>query len=210
MKNSLPEQSAAELTPIRSRQAGWIPGVVYTALFGALFVVFSSISIPLGFSPVPITLQTLAVMLAGGLLGAACGFWSIAVVLLLTAIGMPLIHGNGGIAVLVGPTGGFIWSFPFGAWLIGWASDRLMRRRNPGPVRNVLLAVSVFAGGAILAYIGGVPWLAYKAHYSLAKALVQGCYPFLLGDSIKTIAATALIVGLRPHLPGFRRVSGSR
>ncbi|MBB6732376.1 biotin transporter BioY [Cohnella zeiphila] len=211
MKSSLSQENTAELAPVRSRSARWIPGVVYVALFGALFVAFSYISIPLGFSPVPITLQTLGVMLAGGLLGAAYGFWSIAAVLLLTAIGLPLIHGSGGLAVLLGPTAGFLWAFPFAAWLIGWISDRLLRgTRRPSLPRQILLAVGIFAGGVILVYIGGVPWLAHKAHYSFAKALAQGCYPFLIGDTLKTIAATALIVGLKPHLPGFRSSSRQR
>jgi biotin transport system substrate-specific component len=209
MKSSHTQENTAELTPIRSQTASWIPGVVYTALFGALFVAFGYISIPLGFSPVPITLQTLAVMLAGGLLGAVYGFWSIAAVILLTAIGLPLIHGSGGLGVLLGPTGGFIWAFPFGAWLVGWISDRLLRRgtERPGLARTILLAIGIFAGGVILVYIGGVPWLAHKAHYSIGKALVQGCYPFLIGDTVKTIVATVLIVGLRPYLPGFRASS---
>lgn len=181
-------------------------------MFGALFIAFSSLSVPLGFSPVPITLQTLAVMLAGGLLGAFYGFWSIAIVILLTATGLPLIHGNGGLAVLYGPTSGFIWMFPFAALFIGWFSDRMFRGRGSrlSPARLVALAVTIFVGGALLVYVGGVPWLAYKANLSFAKAMSLGCYPFLLGDSIKTVVAALLIAALRPFVPPLRPASRKR
>ncbi|WP_051318386.1 biotin transporter BioY [Cohnella thermotolerans] len=196
---------SAEETSIPTQSAGWIRGTVYTALFAALFVAFSSISVPLVFSPVPITLQTLAVMLAGGLLGPVYGFWSIAIVVILTAAGLPLLHGNGGLAVLYGPTGGYIWMFPFAALFIGWVSDRLFRGvRRLTPARFAILAVAVFAFGAILVYAGGVPWLAHKAHFSFGKAMATGCYPFLLGDTVKTVVATVAIGALRPLLPGFK------
>ncbi len=72
-------------------------GIVFSALMAAILVLFGYISIPIGFSPVPITLQTLAVMLAGGLLGPLYGFLSIALVVILTALGFPLLHGTGGL-----------------------------------------------------------------------------------------------------------------
>lgn len=207
-----PRQPAGTVAIASSPSVGWLRGVVFTALFGALFIAFSSLSVPLGFSPVPITLQTLAVMLAGGLLGAFYGFWSIAVVILLTATGLPLIHGNGGLAALYGPTSGFIWMFPFAALFIGWVSDRLFREhgRRLAPARLVALAVTLFVGGALLIYAGGVPWLAYKANLSFAKAMSLGCYPFLLGDSIKTVVAALLIGALRPFVPPLRPASRKR
>lgn len=187
-----------------ARSTDWIRRTVYTALFAALFVAFGSISIPLGFSPVPITLQTLAVMLAGGLLGATYGFWSLAIVVLLTAVGLPLMQGHGGMAVIYGATGGFIWMFPFAALLIGWVSDLLFRSsRRLTAFGYAVLAVSIFAFGVLLVYAGGVPWLAHYAHYSFGKAMSTGCYPFLIGDTIKTVAAVILIGALRPLVPGL-------
>lgn len=94
-------------------------GIVFSALMVAILVLFGYISIPIGFSPVPITLQTLAVMLAGGLLGPLYGFLSIALVVVLTALGFPLPHGTGGLAVLLGPTGGYVIMWPFAALLMG-------------------------------------------------------------------------------------------
>ncbi|AZN41860.1 biotin transporter BioY [Paenibacillus albus] len=183
----------------------WIRSIVFTALFAALFIAFGYVSINLGFTPVPITLQTFAVMLAGGLLGARYGFWSIAIVVLLTAAGLPLIHGNGGLSLIFGNTGGYIWMFPISALLIGFASDRLFAStKSLSRSRVILLFISLVLFSVVLAYIGGVPWLAYKAHMTFREAMVAGCYPYLTGDITKAIVATFLIRTLRPLLPKLR------
>ncbi|QHW34605.1 biotin transporter BioY [Paenibacillus rhizovicinus] len=189
----------------RSQSASWIRGAVFTALFAALFVAFSFAKIPLGFSSVPITLQTFAVMLAGGLLGSFYGFLSIMIVLLLTATGLPLLGGYGGISVIFGATGGFIWMFPISALLIGFASDRLFARTKKLNRTGIAwLFVSLVLFSVVLAYVGGVPWYAFKAKLSFNAAMVGGCYPFLFGDFVKAIAATALISTLRPMLARLR------
>src|ERR1700730_7876314 len=102
-----------------------VRGLVFTALFAALFIVFSLVKISLGFNFVPFTLQSFAIMLAGGLLGARFGFYSIFVVILLTAIGLPLLHGEGGISFILGKTGGFLWMFSISAFLIGFFAQRI-------------------------------------------------------------------------------------
>ncbi|RAP78325.1 biotin transporter BioY [Paenibacillus montanisoli] len=189
----------------QSGSAYWIRGIVFTALFAALFIAFGYVSIPLGFTSVPITLQTFAIMLAGGLLGARFGFWSIAIVVLLTAAGLPLLHGNGGLSIIFGATGGYIWMFPISALLIGFASDRLFSRTNKLNRRQMLLLfLSLVLFSVVLAYVGGVPWLAYKAKLSFSEAMISGCYPFLFGDMVKAVCATFLIGILRPLLPRLR------
>ncbi|SEM88396.1 biotin transporter BioY [Paenibacillus sp. OV219] len=202
-------KATAGHTPIsasnQSETTYWIRGIVFTALFAALFIAFGYVSIPLGFTSVPITLQTFAIMLAGGLLGARYGFWSIAIVVLLTAAGLPLLHGSGGLSTIFGFTGGYIWMFPISALLIGLASDRLFARtKSLSRNQIILLFISLVLFSVVLAYIGGVPWLAYKANYSFQKAMVSGCYPFLFGDMVKAIAATFLIRTLRPLMPKLR------
>ncbi|MCQ6560093.1 biotin transporter BioY [Paenibacillus mendelii] len=183
----------------------WIRGMVFTALFAALFIAFSSIIIPLWFTPIPFTLQTLAVMLAGGLLGARYGFWSIALVVLLTATGLPLIHGNGGLSLLLGPTAGFIWMFPFAALLIGWVSDRLFRDKKQLNGKQVMiLLISIIVFGVIAVHISGVAWMARKPELSFADALAAASYPFLPGDAIKAVVSALLIRTLRPFLPKLR------
>ncbi|MDG0812509.1 biotin transporter BioY [Cohnella rhizosphaerae] len=217
---SLPNQSPAvpelvdrdaEPTFIRQNApSAWIGKTVFTALFAALFIAFSYVSVPLGFTTVPITLQTLAVMLAGGLLGARLGFSSIALVVLLAAAGLPLLHGRGGLATVFGPTGGFIWMFPLQALFIGMTADRLLGKGRKATTRTyVLLAASIVVFGIALSYVGGVPWYAYKAHLSLHAALIGACYPFLPGDFVKGAAAMILIAALRPALAvTLRRLSG--
>ncbi|GIQ67210.1 biotin transporter BioY [Xylanibacillus composti] len=181
-----------------------VRGVAFSALFAALVVVFGFVSIPLGFTPVPITLQTLAVMLAGGLLGAAYGFFSMFMVVVLTAVGFPLLHGEGGISVLLGPTGGYVWMWPIAALLIGWLAQRL-RTNSVISVISIFLAMEVF--GSLLLYVTGVPWLGYVANLSLAEAMVAGCYPYLLGDAIKAVAATVITVSVRRLYP-IQRLTG--
>ncbi|SCW76271.1 biotin transport system substrate-specific component [Paenibacillus tianmuensis] len=176
-------------------------GIVFSALFAAFVVLFGFISIPLGFTPVPITLQTLAVMLAGGLLGARYGFLSMALIVVLTAIGFPLLHGTGGLGVLLGPTGGYVWMWPISALLIGWLLPRI-RIRGIWGYAAAFLVLELF--GSLLLYVGGVPWLAYVTGMSLSKAMVAGCYPYLIGDAIKVAAATLIIASVRQVFPPER------
>jgi biotin transport system substrate-specific component len=183
-----------------------IRGITYSALFAALFVVMSYATIPAGLSPVPITLQNFALMLTGALLGPIYGFFAIAAVVLLTLLGLPLLHGAGGLSLILGPTGGFIWMFPFSALLIGWLAVRIKSR---GPAAFILLFVVMAVFGSGLLYVTGVPWLAHVAHVSFAKALVLGCYPYLIGDLIKAFAAALVVVSIRslnkaPLLTGSR------
>jgi biotin transport system substrate-specific component len=183
-----------------------VRGVTYSALFAALFVVLSYITVPVGLSPVPITLQNFAIMLAGGLLGARYGFFAIATVVVLTLFGLPLLHGAGGLSLILGPTGGFIWMFPFSALLIGAVSSQIKSR---GVLSFVLMFVTMAVFGSGLLYVTGVPWLAHVAHVSLSKALVLGCYPYLIGDVIKAVVASLVVAAVRnlnlaPSLSGKR------
>ncbi|MDB4867501.1 MAG: biotin transporter BioY [Cohnella sp.] len=183
----------------------WIRGIVFVALFGALFIAGSFMKLNLGFT-VPFSLQTFVVMLAGGLLGAAYGFWSIFIVVILTAVGLPLMNGPGGFAQIFGPTGGYIWMFPFSALLIGWASDRLFAARTKlSPTKLVLLLLAVLVFGVLFVYLTGVPWLAHvSAKLDLAGAVKFGMLSFLVGDAVKAVAATLIIAALRPALPTIR------
>lgn len=177
-------------------------GVAYSALFAAMVVVFGYISIPLGFSPVPITLQTLAVMLAGGLLGPRYGFFSMLLVVGLTAVGLPLLQGGkGGLSVLLGTTGGYVVIWPIAALLIGYFVNKV---RSNGWLAYVLLFVIMVVFGALLIYATGVPWLAVTADLPMSKALAGGMYPFIVGDLIKAAAAAIITVALRQVFPQAR------
>lgn len=181
-----------------------IRGVSFSALFAALVVVFGFISIPLGFTPVPITLQTLAVMLAGGLLGPRYGFFSMFIVVALTAIGFPLLHGQGGLGVLLGYSGGYVWMWPIAALLIGLTTQRI---RSNNTLSFVLIFLSMEVFGSLILYITGVPWLMHVVGLSFEKAMVGGFYPFLLGDAMKAVAATLIIIPIRRVFP-IERLTG--
>jgi biotin transport system substrate-specific component len=181
------------------KSSAWnVRGLVFSALFAALFIVFSMIKIPAGINPVPFTLESFAVMLAGGLLGARYGFYSIFTVFILTAIGLPLLHGQGGLSLVMGKTGGFIWMFPIAALLIGWVSSRI---QGQGIVAFALLFLVMEAFGSLLLYVSGVPWLAYAAGISVSKAMTLAAYPFLLPDLLKAIVASAIVLKLRKYVP---------
>ncbi|WP_248925169.1 biotin transporter BioY [Paenibacillus hamazuiensis] len=171
-----------------------IRGLVFSALFAALFIVLSFVKITLGFSAVPITLQGLGLMLAGGFLGARYGFYSIFTVVLLTFLGLPLLHGQGGFMLVFGPTGGFIWMFPFAALFIGYFSNKV--RSTNKTVSFILLFIIMEIGG-LLVYITGVPWLAHVQHISFSKAMASGCIPFLLPDVLKALVAAGIVSALR-------------
>lgn len=178
-------------------QANAMRGIVFTALFAALFVVFSAIRITLGFSPVPFTLQSLAIMLIGGLLGPRYGFMSLALVLALTALGLPLIR-EGGWSVLVGPTAGFIWLFPVSAFLIGWFSRRI---RGRGILAYAALVAVMEGFGSLLLFAGGVPWYAHYAGLSLAESFLIAGAPFLPTDLLKAFLAAGIVLALRDVMP---------
>ncbi|UQZ82615.1 Biotin transporter BioY [Paenibacillus konkukensis] len=179
-------------------------GLAFSALFGALLVVSSYLNIHLGFTPIPISLENLVVMLTGAILGPLYGFCSVALVVVLTALGIPLLHGSGGFALLLGPTGGFVWAYPFAALLIGLLLKRVKGR---GVVAFVLTFLALELCGSLLLYVSGVPWLAHKAGISLQKAMALGCYPYLPGDAVKAVLAAVILVPVRQVFP-VSRITG--
>lgn len=184
-----------------------IRALVFTACFSALFVMSSFMNLKIGISPVPISLENFVVMLAGAILGPLYGFLSIALVLLLTALGLPVIHGSGGISLLVGPTGGYLWMDPFAAMLIGFAAQRIKGRRG---LSFFLMFLAMEAFGSLLLYVSGVPWLAHAAKFSLEKAMTVGCYPFLPGDAVKAVIAASVAVTVRQVFPMHRILGQDR
>ncbi|WP_261808132.1 biotin transporter BioY [Paenibacillus sp. N3.4] len=145
-------------------------------------------------------------MLAGGLLGARYGFLSMMLVVILTAIGFPLLHGTGGIGIVLGPTGGFIMIWPFSAMLIGLLLPRIRMNGILGYFA-AFLVLEIF--GSLFLYLAGVPWFMYKLPaYTFAKAMTAACYPFLLGDAVKAIVAALIIAPVRQVFPP-QRLTGS-
>lgn len=168
-------------------------------LFAALTAVCTYISIPLGFTPVPVNLATLAVFLAGGLLGRKYGTIALAVYALLGAVGVPVFSGfRGGLGVLVGPTGGYIIGYIAAAFLVGLLTEMLLTDKRSRVAELAICAVSMIAGLAAC-YLLGTIWFMISTHTGAAAALVSCVIPFLPGDALKIAAASLLVQRLR-HL----------
>ena len=174
--------------------------LAYIALFAAITAVLGLVpAIQVG--PVPITAQTLGVMLAGAVLGARRGFLSQLLFLVLVAIGLPLLaSGTGGLAVFAGPTAGYLISWPIAAFVVGWLTERFWARYNLA--RGILANV---VGGIVVIYAIGVPVLAAVANLSPKAAIVSGALPFLVGDGIKAVLAAVIAVQVRRSYPLIER-----
>ncbi len=162
---------------------------VYASLLAALIAAGAYLALPIG--PVPIVLQNLFVFLSGLLLGPRWGVASVGVYLMAGALGLPVFAGGiGGIGRFAGPTGGYLLGYLPGVYVIGWISK----------ISKGRAAVDVLAMvcGSIIIYTCGVSWLKILSGMTLAKTLVVGMYPFILGDVIKIAAAVPIAKALRP------------
>jgi biotin transport system substrate-specific component len=186
---------------MKSSSAFTIRGIVFSALFAALLVGSSYLNVSLG--AVPFSLENLVVMLAGALLGAWYGFFSMLLVVVLTSIGLPLLHGSGGMDLIMGPTGGYVISYPFAALLVGLVVSRLKKQ---GVFQLLMIFVASEVFGSLFVYMLGVPWLMHAVKLSFAKAMVEGCYPFLIGDAIKAVVAAIVVYPIRQLYPASRLV----
>ena len=166
---------------------------VLIATFAALIAAMGLVPpISIGIIPVPITLQTLGVMLAGALLGPVRGMLSALIVVVLSLCGLPILAGGrGGLGVLVGPTGGYLVGWIPGALVVGlivtfWA----IRRRNT-VIRYVAVALAAMVGGILVIYAVGVPWTSVVTGLPLGTSAL-GSLVFVPGDVIKAVI-TALV-----------------
>ena len=175
----------------------WLAGRGVSAVIGVLaFVLMTALGahvrIPLPWTPVPITLQTFFVSLAGATLGPALGPVSQAIYLLLGIAGLPVFAGGGsGIRyVLAGPTTGYLLGFIAASAIVGW----LVRRRQDPGTAWILFSM---ATGSLTIYVCGVAWLIWSVKLTLSAAIAKGFLPFLAGDVVKTGAAAGLFRGYR-------------
>ncbi|MDX1690922.1 MAG: biotin transporter BioY [Acidimicrobiia bacterium] len=160
--------------------------VTTTALvvgFALLTALAAQIEIPLWFTPVPITGQTFAVLLAGAALGWKAGAASQALYWALGAIGLPFYSGGeGGWTVATGATAGYLVGFVVAAALVGALAER---RQD----RDVLTAVPAFLAGSAVIYLFGVSWLMIDLGIDSTRALELGLTPFVIGDLVKVVLA---------------------
>jgi len=176
---------AVDNQKIRTKQ------MVLIALMTAVTCVLGPLSIPLPFSPVPISLTNFAIFLAIFVLGMKNGTISFIIYLLLGAIGVPVFSSfRGGLQVLAGPTGGYLIGFIFLALIMGFALEHFDRKLVPTIIGMII--------GMAVCYAFGTVWLAKLLSLSFKEGLMMGVIPYLPGDAAKIIIAA--IVG--PKLYG--------
>ena len=165
--------------------------MVLIALMTAVTCVLGPLSIPLPFSPVPISLTNFAIFLAIFVLGMKNGTISFIIYLLLGAVGVPVFSSfRGGLQVLAGPTGGYLIGFIFLALIMGFALEHFDRKLVPTIIGMII--------GMAVCYAFGTVWLAKLLSLSFKEGLMVGVIPYLPGDAAKIIIAA--IVG--PKLYG--------
>jgi len=171
--------------------------MMYISLFAAIVGVLGFFPpIPLPFSPVPITAQTLGVMLAGGILGARRGGLSLLLFISLVAIGTPLLTGGrGGIGPLIGPGGGYILSWPLAAWIIGYFIEK-----NWHALKLWKIILFNFAGGIVFVYACGVTYLSFVGNLPWLPTAVTAL-AFLPGDLTKACVSAYITLKINKAYP---------
>ena len=168
---------------------------VLVVSFALLTAVAAQVRVPLPFTPVPISGQTFAVLLAGAALGRYAGAASLGLYIVL-GLFLPFYAGGAsGWSHATGATGGFLVGFVVSAWIVGYLAEQRQDRR-------LASALPAFLTGTVVVYMCGVPWLANVLDVSVTRAVELGVAPFVLGDLIKVGLAGAL-------LPATWRLVGS-
>ena len=159
-----------------------IKEMTLASLFAALTAIGSYIFIPLPFSPVPMTLQFLFTLLAGGILGKKLGLLSQLLYLFMGAIGLPVFAGGtGGLGIFFGPTGGYLIGFLPAVYLAGMGKDRLS------------IKLPLLSGALCTLYICGISGLIILGGLDVNAALSAGVFPFIPGDLFKLLIAGYII-----------------
>ncbi|MGI4755794.1 MAG: biotin transporter BioY [Janthinobacterium lividum] len=189
-------------TPTAESRSAALARQAALALVGSLLVaVCAHVAIPLPFTPIPFTLQPFAVLLVGMALGPVAGFAALAMYLCEGAAGLPVFTPLGlpGIARLLGPAGGYLWSYPVAAAIAGSVSR---------PVKGYKFATYVATGAAAMltVYCCGTVWFSHLLHISLGSAFRGTVVPFAASDAVKVLVAAAMASTLK--LRGDRAQQG--
>jgi biotin transport system substrate-specific component len=162
-----------------------VTDITLVVLGAALVGGFAQLYVPLW--PVPVTGQTLAVLLVGATLGAVRGALAMVVYAVVGIVGVPWFsEAESGWQVIAGPTGGYIIGFVLSAFLVGRLSERQWDRK-------VLKALALFLGGSVAVFTIGLPWLSFVLGTDLATTLEYGLWPFIIGGLIKALLAAGLL-----------------
>ena len=185
--------SAASLLHVLTADADLSPAIRAGAVLfvTVLTIVAAQVSVPLPFTPVPFTLQPMIVLLGGAALGSRLGLSAQVLYLDAGIAGLHVFAASPalpqGIARLLGPTGGYLMSYPFAAFAAGYLAERGLDRRY-------LTSVLAMGAGLALVFACGVGWIAWGLpHAGLPIALATGFYPFVLADVLKMFVAAAVL-----------------
>jgi biotin transport system substrate-specific component len=187
-------KSQAQLLTGSDRALDWAREVVIVVGASLFVALCARVSVPLPFTPVPLTLSNFAVLLVGLSLGRSRGFAALALYLAEGVSGLPVFSptGPGGIAQMLGPSGGFLMAYPFVAGLAGWIAER---GRGLAKVSFARFAAASLLG-EILLFAAGISWLFVLTH-SFAQALRFGLYWFVFAEVIKVLLAAGAASGWR-------------
>ncbi len=189
MQSALPSQLG--LTQRTGSLQDSLAGKTLLVVGATAFVgVCAHISLPLPFTPVPLTLQNFAVLLVGMFLGPIAGFSAMVLYLIEGALGLPVFtpYAAGGVAHLLGPNGGFLFSYPLAAATAGWgvrAMQPLTSRFRSGLIAATVATLPIF--------ILGASWFALYAHHNIAATWTLAIAPFIPGEIVKITAAAGIL-----------------
>ena len=171
----------------QSRAVRQTAAVALIAGFSLLTALCAQISIPLWFTPVPITGQTFAVLLSGAVLGSRMGAASQLLYVVMGAAGLPFYaSGTGGWEYATGGTMGYLIGFIAAAYAVGYLAEQRQDRR-------FATSIGAFLTGNLVIYALGVPWLMYTYSWGLAEGVEKGLAPFIIGDTLKILLAAAAV-----------------
>ncbi len=172
-----------------------VPGRIFLAIAAsALVAVAAHVSLPLPFTPVPLTLGNAAVLLVGLMLGPGAAFAALVLYLAEGAMGLPVFTPTGGpvgIAHLLGPNAGYLFSYPIAAAL----ASVIVRNLKPAASRFTAAVLACSVATVVILSIGAA-WLATLLHLHVVKALQLGVTPFLAGEALKIAAAAGIYAGI--------------
>jgi biotin transport system substrate-specific component len=174
-------------------RSGWlVRDALIILAAGSLMAAFARIAIPLPFTPVPITVQTLGVLLFGAALGSRRGSLAMLAYIGEGLAGLPVFSSGmnawspspAGVPWIIGPTAGYLWSYPLAAFVVGFLAER-------GLGRNFWTSAAAMLAGQAVIYALGVAWLGLFVGYGYS--LIAGLFPFVPGDLAKVVVAAAVL-----------------
>lgn len=187
-----PQVRTLAATPAASRSTALLYDVSLVVGASLLVALSARVTLPLPMTPVPLTLQNFAVLLVGLLLGSRRGAAALALYVAEGAMGLPVFNptGPGGLAQLLGPTGGYLMAYPLAAWTAG----AIAGPRGVKFARNLVAALSA----DVIVFAGGISWL-FLLTGSLAQAMAAGLFFFVFAEVIKIMFAAAIATRMARH-----------